>query len=250
MQFYIPNALDNRRKDFMKNDFSDTTIVLPTLNEIGNIKRIIEILLKDYRKVSIVVVDDGSVDGTLDIVRKMEKRNPRVRLLDRSRSRLHAHTVSVVEGAMLVKTRNTVVMDADFQHPVDKVGELVEGLEGHDLAIGVRTTVKDWGFYRRMVSMAAGNLAFLVFRIRGKATCSDMMSGFFAIRTGIFREMARRKGQGFLMPGCKILLDILKMLDERAKVLEVPYSTFHDRELGGSKLTSRRMLYTLEDIFR
>jgi dolichol-phosphate mannosyltransferase len=234
----------------MKKDFSDTTIILPTLNEIGNIGKITDMLARRYKNVNMVIVDDGSDDGTLIAARGISGKNPRVRLLDRTEEDLHAHTASVVDAALLVRTPKTVVMDADLQHPVDKVGELVEGLDENDLVIGVRTKVRDWGFGRRAVSAVAGNLAALVFIGRGRRTCSDMMSGLFAIRTDLFKKMIKKNKQGFLMPGCKILLDILKLSDGNTRIMQVPYATFHDRERGGSKLTSRRMFYTLEDILR
>ncbi len=228
---------------------SDTTVVLPTLNEADNIRKVVGSLLGRYSKIHIIVADDGSADGTVQAVKRISLKNRNVRLLDRRNRPVHGLAASIMDAALLVRTPNMVVMDADMQHPVGKVGELAEKLSEAELVIGVRTRVRNWGFWRRLVSKTISFTAYAVFKIRGKPTSNDMMSGFFAIKTGLLRDIVRKDRKGFVERGYKVLLDILKMAGSRTTIAEVNYSTFHDRTVGKSKLAPRHMLYTLASIF-
>ncbi|MDE1811004.1 MAG: glycosyltransferase, partial [Candidatus Micrarchaeota archaeon] len=92
-------------------DYSDVTVIVPTLNEGGNITKLIGILTKSYPKISVIVSDDGSKDGTAEYVRKIGRKNPRIRLLDRKREKIHGLTASVIDAALIAKTDQIVVMD-------------------------------------------------------------------------------------------------------------------------------------------
>ena len=227
-------------------DFSDTTVIMPTLNEAGNIGRILKALMK-YKGISGIVPDDGSSDGTVAEVLKAGRSNPRIRLLQRKRKE-KGLTVSVMDAVALVRTPKIIVMDADFQHPPEKVGELARKLDGFDIVVGVRTRVENWGAWRRFVSKSVAGMAYVVFKLRGRAACDDMMSGFFGIRTVLMKKLIIRK-VGFVAPGMKILLDILRISDEGMRIGQVYYSTFHGRMHGESKLGMKHVLYTLSSIF-
>ncbi len=226
-------------------DYSDTTIVIPTMNEEGNIGVIIGRLASAYPKIRIIVADDGSRDRTKDIVERISRKNRNVRFYDRGKMQVHGLTISVVDSARLVKTRKTIVMDADLQHPVDKVGPISKALDSSDLVVGTRTAVKDWGMRRRIISKGIMVLSLVVFRIRGKHTTKDMMSGFFGIRTELLKELAAKRRSEFVDEGYKVMLDILRMLDREKTVSEVYYSTFHGREKGESKLRAKHIIATL-----
>lgn len=221
------------------------TIIVPTLNEAGNIKRIIRILNSLYSGCTMIVADDGSTDGTKEIVKIIEERNAKVRLLDRSNAKKHGITASVVDAAMRVKTLKMIVMDGDLQHPPNKVIGLYRGLERYDMTIGVRTTVRNWGFHRIILSKGIARFSYAVFKLRGKQTCNDLMSGFFGIRTNIIRKIIKENRSGFVYTGYKVLLDILRLADKKMSVCEVPYSTFHMRKAGKSKLGPKQMLDVL-----
>jgi hypothetical protein len=93
-------------------------------------------------------------------------------------------------------------------------------------------------------------ISYVVFKARGKPVTRDMMSGFFGIRSGIIKALARRRRKDFVMHGYKVLLDILRMADREVSICEVEYSTFHRRIYGRSKLKLRRMAEVLESTFR
>ena len=84
--------------------YSDTTVIIPTLNEVENIKELVGKLVKSYPGVRIIVADDGSTDGTLDVVMEMTARNSALSLLDRSGSGVHGIAASVIYAARLVRT--------------------------------------------------------------------------------------------------------------------------------------------------
>jgi len=104
---------------------SDTTIVIPVLNEITSIEKLLETLDKLYPGVKIIVVDDGSKDGTGKKVRDMAKTNVNVFLLDRANAQIHGLTASVIEGILSSRTEFVVVMDGDLQHPPETVKEIL-----------------------------------------------------------------------------------------------------------------------------
>ena len=231
-------------------NFSDMSIIIPTLDEAGNIGRLIKELIGLYKGCRIIVADDGSTDGTKEIVRKMGERGGNVSLLDRSNSAIHGLTASVIDASSHVGTSKIVVMDGDLQHPASKVLELYQGLDKYDMAIGVRTEVRDWGAYRTIISKGMAYLAFFVFKLRGKAVCNDLMSGFFGMRTKVLKKIIKDNRNGFVYTGYKILLDVLRLSGNSVSRCEIPYPTFHKRVAGKSKLEAKQMADVLISIFK
>ncbi len=229
----------------MRTDYSDTTVIVPTLNEASNIGRLVLLLTGRYNGISVIVADDGSTDGTRSKVLAIASHNHRVMFLDRSGMEVHGLAVSVLDAAMHVRTPKTIVMDADLQHPVDKVGEISDKLGSYDIVVAVRTYVKEWGAVRKIISKGMAYIAYALFKLRGRKTCDDLMSGFFGIRSSMMKRLVRTKRQGFVGQGYKILLDILRLAGRECRVGEVYYSTFHRREHGESKLGYKHIVYTL-----
>lgn len=232
--------------------FSDLTIIIPTINEAGNIGRLLRLVLGRYRGVHVIVSDDGSTDSTRKEVEAISRRyGRRVKFLDR-KARVHGLTASVIDAAVLANTKNIIVMDGDMQHPFEKVGSMHSALNKSDIVICVRGRVKDWGLQRRIISACISCLAYSIFLIRGKPTCSDMMSGFFGIRSSIIKKMVARHKNRFVPHGYKILLDILKLTDRRTRIAEIRYNTFNARKRGKSKLSGLGINHagdTLKSIF-
>jgi len=226
-------------------DYSRLTIIIPTLNEAKNIKILMAKLLKMYKGVHVIVVDDGSKDKTKDVVLSFAKDDDVV-FLDRSKEKIHGLTASILDAAKTVSTDYIVVMDADLQHPPEKVALLAEALEKCRLTIGVRKEVKDWGIYRKVVSKTVSTFCNGVFRIRGKKTSNDIMSGFFGIRTEFFKSIIREHGSSYIGTGYKVLLETLKFVNKNENIIEVPYTGFHERVYGKSKAGAK----VLRDIIR
>jgi dolichol-phosphate mannosyltransferase len=211
----------------------DVSILVPTLNEADNVEPLLQAIVQEGRAASldfeVIVIDDGSTDGTRDRVCEWEKDHP-VRLLARDKEGGLAG--AVLAGARLAVGGVVLVMDADLSHPSEKVAALIRPvLDGsHDMVIGSRYvpggSTPCWPLSRRIVSRGAAVLA------RPFTAVRDPLSGFFAVRRDVFLEM----GQG--ASGFKIGLEVLVRGGKSLRVLEVPI-TFRDRAYGKSKLGSR-----------
>ena len=133
-------------------DNKDITLILPTLDEEKNIKDALDIVNNLYPGISVIVADDGSADKTQDLV--MDYKQGNVTLLDRSAEKENGLTGSILDAVRLVNTEHIIVMDADLQHPPEKIANIAETLRYNDIVIGMREKVEgDWPFHRKMMSI-------------------------------------------------------------------------------------------------
>jgi len=228
-----------------KEDYSDTTIVIPTFNEESNISELLNLIEKLYQNISIVVSDDGSTDKTQEIVKGHRKKNKKIKLLDRSKETVHGLTASVFDASKTVKTKYLVVMDGDLQHPPEKIKGIVRELrKGHDLVAGARRKVFEWSLDRRIISKVATWLGKTRLLLKG-ATCDDILSGFFGIKTKIMQEINKNR---FEIQGYKILFDILKSIDKNTKIKNIYYE-FGMRKRGHSKIGLKQIISFLKALF-
>ncbi|MDE1822774.1 MAG: glycosyltransferase [Candidatus Micrarchaeota archaeon] len=231
--------------------YNDLTIVLPTLNEEANVGSLIEELSDSYNGVRIIVVDDGSTDGTRRVVDAMARMYKTVSLFDRRNAALgKGLTASVIDGIRRSKTDYVLVMDADFQHPYRHVGELYRKIRGNcDLAVAVRRKVEDWPVDRRIVSKLMIFFGYFVLFITGKELCNDIFSGYFCIRKKKFIETYEQSRRRFVLKGYKVLFDFLKCTKrDSLRIAEVPY-TFTSRKHGESKVGISHGLHLIKSFF-
>jgi len=217
----------------------EVSVVLPTLNERENIERILPLLVSVLEEnvtpcIEVIVVDDGSTDGTREAVKRYSLRDPRIILVERGSRGLAG---AIAEGLQRARGGIVVVMDADLQHPPEVVPRLVAAVKGGaDIAVASRYVrgggVEGWSRLRLAASLTATLLAWLL--VPESRRTRDPMSGFFAVRKG------RVKYEPVNPRGFKALLEILYE-NPRARVAEVPY-VFRRRVWGESKLTVSTML--------
>ncbi|MEM0149448.1 MAG: glycosyltransferase [Candidatus Micrarchaeaceae archaeon] len=230
--------------------YSDITVIIPTLNEEKNVRKIVPILCGMYKGIHIIFADDGSTDGTKEAARALSKRYANVELLDRTHAAVHGLTVSVIDAALHANTEKIIVMDADLQHPPRMVGKISAGLNHYDIVVGVRISVRSWGFHRRVMSKGMAFIAYAVLKMRRRYVCNDIMSGFFGIKANVFKNIIRKNRGLFVPTGYKVLLDTLRLAGPGLLIGEVKYSTFHKRYSGSSKFKPKIMLDTLKSTFR
>ncbi|HEX9437243.1 MAG TPA: polyprenol monophosphomannose synthase [Candidatus Limnocylindria bacterium] len=213
------------------------SVVVPTYNEATTIPTLAARLAAAMgaRAWELVVVDDGSPDGTADVAERLAPAIP-VRVVRRS-GKLGLAT-AVMAGFAAASGDTLVVMDADLSHPPEVVPRLVDAVaDGSELAVGSRYVAGggtvDWPLRRRVVSRVACLMGNLLVPVR------DATSGFFALRRSVI-DGVRLDPIGF-----KIGFEVIARGRYR-RVVEVPY-TFRDREAGRSKFGRREILdYALQ----
>lgn len=207
-------------------------LVVPTLNEAGNIDKVLgeltDALSETQWEYEIVVVDDGSTDGTVEQAREWTRQDSRIRLFSRAGERGLAG--AVLYGWSQSSANLLGVIDADLQHPPELLPELLKAAEQSDIAIASRYArnqgTKGWNPLRAVVSRLS-TLAAAPLIGKKNLGVTDPMSGFFVVHR---RCIA---GLTFQTTGFKLLLEVLvRGRIQRAR--EVPYH-FGLRRAGKSK---------------
>ncbi len=217
------------------NQSDSFALIIPTLNEGKNIALLIESVQLALRSVAnpytIIVVDDGSADGTREIVRDFARRDSRIRLVTREGQ-------SGLAGAILCGWENSDaellgVMDGDLQHPPELLPAMIGAVGDRvDIVVASRYAKEDgvrgWNPVRATISRLSTLATRPLLRNRGRVT--DPMSGFFIVRRQCIQGMT------FQTKGFKLLLEIL-VRGRIREVREVPYR-FGLRHAGKSKASA------------
>jgi dolichol-phosphate mannosyltransferase len=220
-------------------------IVLPTYDEAENIGPISAAILAALPDVTLLVVDDGSPDGTGRLADDLAAVDPRIRVRHRAakqglgRAYLDGFGVALAGGATTV-----VQMDADFSHDPAAlpgvVGPIADG--SADLVIGSRYTkgggVVDWGIGRRLVSRGGSIFARIVLGLGP----NDLTGGFKAWRAA---TLAAVPFDGVHAGGYVFQIEMtFRASRAGARIREVPI-TFRDRRVGQSKMSRRIVVEAL-----
>lgn len=218
-------------------------IILPTYNERENVEKIVSILEEDVfpkiknHKMSILVADDNSPDGTGDEVRKLIKKYKNVDISQGPKKGLGAAYIRGMSYAIDKMNADVVFeMDADGQHDPTKVSEFLKKIDdGCDMVIGTRysgggSIPKNWPPQRKLFSITANLLVRTIFMRFGT---HDWTGGYRALKKEVF---IREKTKLHEYNGYIFQIAFLHMaLSDGFKVGEVPFH-FTDRTLGKSKI--------------
>ena len=154
-----------------------------------------------------------------------------------------------MEGFYLADTDYALCMDCDFQHPVEVLKDLVSEMDkGANLCVGVRNSRMSMGFVRAFGSEAVEAFCKIFFRIHGKQTTKDMMSGLFAVRCSEFHDVIAGCWDKFEYRGWKVLMDLMKYETHDVKVAYVRYD-FGKRAEGDSHLNPKVAVMTLHQLW-
>ncbi len=172
----------------------DVSIVLPVYNEVGHIEeelaRIRESMDRSDLSYEIIVIDDGSTDGTGDLLEGM----PGIRLMRFAQNR--GSGSSRKYGTLSAKGNVVVWSDVDMTYPNDKIPELVAELDGWDQVVGARTseegTVK---LLRKPAKWLIRKLASYLAAVK----IPDLNSGFRAMRREVAEQFVYLLAQGLLL---------------------------------------------------
>lgn len=215
-------------------------VIIPTFNESGNIGRIIERLMDLKEEVHVLVVDDGSPDGTADVVRSMQQKfSGRIHLIERE-GKLGLGTAYVTGFKYAIEKKYGYVceMDADFSHDPDDVPRLVKEVRSGnaDLAIGSRyangISIINWPLSRLILSYGANIYARTITGL----PVLDTTAGFKCINRSVIENIAldRIRSNGYAF---QIELHF-RAWKAGFKLKEVSI-IFREREEGVSKMSKK-----------
>lgn len=218
---------------------SEIQVVVPTLNEVGNIPVLVSRLEKSLAGMDweLTFVDDDSKDGTYEEIVKLTDIKDNIRVISRVGRRGLAS--ACFEGMMSSTSPIIVVMDADLQHDETLIPKMVNMLKSERLDIisasrfAAGATLLGLSKARQKISRLGNRMANFVM----KASLTDPLSGFFAVR----REVLDRVAGSLSLMGFKILFDIYASSPTKLSGKEIPMS-FKTRHQGESKLNIREFL--------
>lgn len=213
----------------------DLAIILPTLNERGNLAPLVERIDRAIGSAAVwevIIVDDDSKDGTADEARAIALTDPRVRVIQRIGRRGLAS--AAIEGFCATAAPYVAVMDADHQHDPALLPGMLAALKSGEAEICVASRFAEGASTAEWAAPEREKLSTYANAIARKITgveLTDPMSGYFMLPSSTARALVPRlTGIGF-----KILLDLLATSDTAMKVKEFPLN-FAARREGESKL--------------
>jgi dolichol-phosphate mannosyltransferase len=212
-------------------------IIVPTYNERDNVGPITDAILATVPDSHVLIVDDGSPDGTGELADEMARTNPAIAVLHRQskqglgRAYVAAFKDLIERGADIV-----VQIDADFSHPVRFLPSLLEPLRAGtaDVVLGSRYVkggqIPRWSLLRRLVSRGGSVFAGIVLLMPYR----DLTGGFKAWRTPALRaiDLDELHAGGYAFQ----IETTFRARLAGARVVEVPI-TFEERRVGTSKMS-------------
>ncbi len=215
-------------------------VVIPTYNELANVRELVPAILAKYPGLDVLVVDDASPDGTGEYLRSLAETEGRVSLIARKR-KLGLGTAYAAGFARFLagEYETAIQMDADLSHDPSSIGSLLAAAEEHDLVIGSRyargARVSRWRPWRRALSRAANLYARTVTGLR----IGDLTSGFKCWRRAALEsiDLASLRSRGYAFQ----IEATFAVWESGRSIVESPIA-FRGRASGVSKISARVVL--------
>ena len=216
-------------------DLGRVLVVVPTYNEAENLEPVTGRLRAAVPEADLLVVDDGSPDGTGEIADRLAAADPSVHVLHRTeKAGLGAAYIAGFRWALADGYDVVVEMDSDGSHAPEELPRLLTALRDADLVIGSRWVaggqIRNWPLYRQIISIGGSTYARVLLRFPVR----DSTSGYRAFRRQVLEEL---KLDEVASQGYCFQIDLAwKTWRTGFRVREVPI-TFTEREVGRSKMS-------------
>jgi glycosyltransferase involved in cell wall biosynthesis len=211
-------------------------VVVPTYQEADNIETLLRRVRAAVPVAAVLVVDDGSPDGTADIAKALGHDIGRLDVLVRpAKGGLGSAYREGFSCGLALGYAAIVEIDSDLSHDPDMIPSLVASLSQADLAIGSRYvpggSIPDWPLHRRLVSRCGNRYARWMLRL----PVHDSTSGFRAYRAEMLRAIepasVRTDGYGFQIEMA------YRVCRRGGRIVELPIA-FVERQRGASKMSA------------
>ena len=223
-------------------------ICMPTYNERENLARIIPAIFERAPEAHVLVIDDGSPDGTGELAEEIAAKDERVHVLHReAKQGLGPAYIAGFAWALEREYKTILEMDADFSHRPEYLPEMIAQTRRYDVVIGSRYIAgggtSEWGLMRRLISRGGGLYSRLILNV----DVQDLTAGFVAWRREVLEQIDL---SGVEASGYVFQIEMkYRALKRGYSVLEVPI-VFPDREVGESKMTPDIALEALWRVWR
>jgi dolichol-phosphate mannosyltransferase len=212
-------------------------LIIPTYNELDNVKKLIPDILGRYDNMDILFVDDNSPDGTGEYVKSMQLSQPRLKLLERPKKMgLGTAYVDGFNYCLKEGYKYAVQMDADYSHDPKVIKTFLEEIKEYDLVLGSRycqgVNVVNWPMRRLLLSYFASYYT----RVITGLPIHDATGGFKCWRREVLEaiNLNNIKSNGYSFQ----IETTFKTWKKGFKIKEVPI-IFIDRMMGQSKMSNK-----------
>ena len=216
-----------------------TVVVIPTYNEYRNIRPLVDRILALPLPLDLFFVDDGSPDGTGQLLDEICCTLPRCRVLHRS-GKFGLGTAYREAYRVLLREDYThfLQMDADLSHRPEDIGRLMQSATEADLVIGSRYCMgggsQNWPLVRRMLSQTANRVSSSLLGLAVK----DSTAGFRCYRRAVLESL---NGIDIRANGYAFQIEMVYYSQYMGfRILEIPI-TFDDRKYAESKMSYREV---------
>jgi len=226
----------------------NTLVIVPTYNEIENLRQIYARIALAYRDTDILIIDDGSPDGTGALADRLAIKDARVRVLHRSgKLGLGSAVIQGFQFALASGYRLVITIDADLSHDPSNIPKMIGLMRKYDLVIGSRYVrdggMVNWSIKRLLLSMFANAMLKMILGLEQK----DCSGGFKCYQTTLLRRIGVER---IISKGYVFYVEILyRAIRAGARVAEVPI-IFVNRDKGKSKLGLNEIVGYAVNIFR
>lgn len=225
----------------------ETLICMPTYNEVENLPNIIR-AIHDAVDVDVLVIDDGSPDGTGELADELAEQDDRIHVLHRTeKAGLGPAYLAGFDWALARDYQKILEMDADFSHRPRYLDAIIEGLDRYDVVVGSRYVAgggtENWGLVRRLLSRGGGLYARTILGI----PVQDLTAGFVGWRRHVLEHLEL---EGIEASGYVFQIEMKYRAHQAGfSIYETPI-TFPDREVGESKMTADIALEAVTRVWR
>ncbi len=179
---------------------SKILVIIPTFNELENVKKIIPAVLEQNEQIDVLIIDDNSPDKTGDYVEELSKQNQRVKIIRREK-KLGLGTAYIAGFKYALQNNYDFVfeMDADFSHDPKEINNFLNAIKDADVVLGSRyingVRVLNWPMRRLLLSYFAS----VYTRIITGLPVKDATGGFKCFRIDVLKaiDLDRIKSNGY-----------------------------------------------------
>lgn len=223
-------------------------VIIPTFNEISNIQKMLETLHHIHPTLNVLIIDDGSPDGTAQVIKAFQTTKSNLYLIERQgKLGLGTAYIKGFRWALEKGFEAVITMDCDFSHDPEAIPDFTNKIGTHDLAIGSRyiggIRIMNWPMQRLLLSYFASIYARFITGI----PFSDATGGFNCYSRKALSSINLDK---IFSIGYAFQIELkYKIWSLGLPSIEVPI-TFYERTVGSSKMSRKIVIEAVVNVFR